>query len=183
MTEEEELPTFPDILPSSIRETVLHEIEEGDIETNEDLQSLIGLMYDHAEREFYYVRRREGHSAGPLDRALGAGIILEEGAELFWYKHPRLTHNYVHVEVRDGNYAWDWQRDVVENTPMFVRIRLRLAERTRRGLEIKQKIQAEREAESSPVELKPGVFGFSIDLIKGYHWAKKKLRACRSRGK
>ena len=173
MAEEKELPTFPDILPSSIKESRFYQFEEGDTQTDGELRDLIILMYNYPERDFYYFRRREGPSHGPLDSALHAGLILEEEAELFWYKQPELARSFVRVHVRDGNYEWDWQKEAVQKSPMFVRIKLRLSERTRRELEIKQKIEAEKEVESNPLEFKPGVAGFSIDLVKTYDWVRR----------
>ncbi len=176
MAEHDDMPRFPDIIPSSMREGALHEIEEGDIATAEDLQILLDLMYTYPERDFYYFRKMVSPSSGPLDRAISEGIILKEEAEFFWYTHPKNPHDYVRIEVRDGKYQWDWQKEAVEKSPMSVRIKLRLSERKRREMEIKETVEAQREADANPVELKPNVMGFGLDLLKAFRWLRKRIK-------
>jgi len=176
MSNEEELPTFPDILPSSMRETRVYKIEEGDIQTDEDLRQLVTEMYDHPERDFHYFRQRVGAAVGPLDRAIAEGTILEDEAGFFWYPHPKYPHDYVHIEVRDGDYEWDWQKEVVERGPMFVRIKMKLPERKGRELEIKERIEAERAVNANPLELRPNFMGIGVDLFKAIRWMRQRLR-------
>jgi diguanylate cyclase (GGDEF)-like protein len=145
VTEQNELPRFPDILPSSIEESYFHRFEEGDIVTEQDVQALIALMYDHPEREFYFLAEG-GRTPFALGLAINRGDILKVETQFFWYRHPTIPHDYVHIEVRDGNYAWDWEREVVEKGPTFARIKMRLSERKSRELEVNQKIAAERKS-------------------------------------
>lgn len=160
---ENDLPTFPDIVPSRLRESEFHVIEMGDIQTERDLEGLTMRMLEHPERDFYYFQEKGGPSNLLLDRAKAEGSILMEEVRFFFYRHPEYPRNYVHIEVREGRYEWDWQKEVVEKGPMFMRIKLKLTIQKVRDLEIQQSIKAQREREEI-FELKPGIYGFSLNL-------------------
>lgn len=166
---------FPDIIPSKVIESMFYEIEVDDVLTEQDLQSLITRMYDHPERDFYYFQEKNGRSNELLDKARSQHEVLMDDVEFFYYRHPS-TSGYTRIEIRDGRYQWDWQRQVVQKGPMFMRIRLLLSERKTRALEIQQKIEAERESDSNPLELKPNFMGLGIDIFKAGRWIKKLLK-------
>ncbi len=136
-------PIFPNIIPSSIKMTKHREAEKGDFSTEEDLQTLILLLFHEPECEFFYFVEQGSPSDPLLSAAIARGDILVEESEFFYYRHPKIDHGYVHIDVRDGNYAWDWQRDVVEKGPMFIREKLKISARKRTELEIWQKIEME----------------------------------------
>ena len=55
---EENIPAFPDITPSSIKESRFRDSEKGDFATDEDVQELIKLLFHEPECEFYYFHER-----------------------------------------------------------------------------------------------------------------------------
>jgi hypothetical protein len=154
--EPEDLPQFPDITPSSMKRSMLYVIEEFDIKTDEDFQGLIHKMFNYPDRDFYYYQEKDGHRNQLMVTMERLGYILMDETVFFYYRHPRYARDYVHIEVHDGKYEWDWQREVVEKGPMFMQSKLRLTERTKRELETWQRLQMEeafrrkrREAEHS----------------------------------
>jgi hypothetical protein len=84
-----------------------------------------------------------------------------------YYKHPRYKADYLRLTEP---IAWGWEREVAEKGPMFIRATLKLAEWKKRELEIEQKIETESAKNLNPLELKPGMAGFSIDLLKSHEW-------------
>jgi hypothetical protein len=139
----EGIPVFPNIMPSSIKIGEFRALEKGDIHTEEDLQSLILLLFHEPECDFYYFVEH-GNAADPLLlSANGRGDILMSETDFFYYRHPKFDRDYVNIERRNGNYKWDWEREVVEKGPMFTRTKLQLSARKRTELEIWQKIEME----------------------------------------
>ena len=57
---------------------------------------------------------------------------------------------------------------------MYVRFKLQLTQRMKRELEVIEKKQIENALDSSPLELKPGIWGISLDLPKFWQLLKKK---------
>ena len=142
--EKNEIPSFPDITPSSITESMFYEIESTNIKTEKDFQGLVQQMFEYPERDFYYFQEKDG----PRNRLMLAkersGHILMDPTEFFYYPHPT-SKGYVRIEVHDGQYSWDWQREVVEKGPMFMRSTLRLSARTKRELETWHRLYLEDE--------------------------------------
>ena len=138
------LPVFP-FVPDSIKESRFHVIEAGDLKTDEDIDRLIKQMWLQPEVDFYYF---QGHMGGPsmdkvLLKAKNKGDILMDESERRYYKHPEFKRNYVHIIPTDGEYAWDWEREVVERGPEFWRIKLKLSPRKRDELDAWRKVQME----------------------------------------
>lgn len=159
----ESIPIFPNIIPSSMKEGVFRIIEKGDINTKEDLQSLILLLFHEPECDFYYFLEQGTIADSLLLSAQGRGDILMSETDFFYYKHPKLDHDYVHIEKRDADYRWDWEREVVEKGPMFTRIKLQLSARKRTELEILQKIEMEEAIREGRKKI-----GYSYDVFLSY---------------
>ena len=159
----EGIPIFPNIMPSSIKKGVFRTIEKDDISTEEDLQSLILLLFHEPECDFYYFVE-QGTTADPLLlSAQGRGDILISETDFFYYKHPKSERDYVHIEKQDANYRWDWEREVVEKGPMFTRTKLQLSARKRTELEIWQKIEMEEAFRDHRKKI-----GYSYDVFLSY---------------
>ncbi len=143
-TRKQELPVFPNILPSEIVESKFHILEVGDIKTKEDIDELIRLLFTEPEHSFYYFSEKDkGNADSLLIKAKERGDVLMNKSEFFYYKHPTHERDFLKIEVRDGNYQWSWQKEVVEKGPMFVRRELKLSQRKRTELETLQKIVME----------------------------------------
>jgi hypothetical protein len=136
-------PIFPDITPSSIKKRMCREIIQGDLSSNDAVQQLILLMFHQPECAFHYYAEYRTLPDAPLKLAEDSGDILVEETVMFYYKHPNFKRDFVHIEVRDGNFQQDWEREVVEKGPMFTRSTIRLSERKRRELDALEKIEIE----------------------------------------
>ena len=62
---EEDLSVFPNIIPSSAKEMRSRTYERGQISTEEDLKSIIFLLFSEPEVDFYYFVEH-GTAADPL---------------------------------------------------------------------------------------------------------------------
>ena len=139
-----DIPVFPDILSSSIKESKFRILESGDINTQEDMSELIRLLFEEPECSFYFFSEKDrGNKDSLLVVAMNQGDIVVDKTEFFYYKHPNHDRDYLEIEVRDGNYQWPWQKEVVEKGPMFVRREIKLSQRKRTELETLQKIVME----------------------------------------
>ena len=139
----ENIPVFPNIIPSSIKESVFRIIEPDDIQTEQDLQHLISLLFHEPECNFYYFVEKDGKQNSFLSAAKDRKDILMNEVEFFYYKHPKFERDYIHIENRNGKYNFEWEKEVVDRGPMYLRIRLQLSERKKRDLEILQKVKIE----------------------------------------
>lgn len=136
---------FPDILPSTEEISKSYILKAGDIKTKEDIDELIGLLYTEPESSFYYFSEKDkGNADTLLMEAENQGDILMNKSEFFYYEHPKSERYFMKIEVRDGNYQWPWQKEVVEKGPMFVKKELKLSQRKRTELETLQKIGMEK---------------------------------------
>jgi hypothetical protein len=128
----ETLPVFPNIIPDKLEVSEFHTIENADIQTADDLNDLILLMFNHPERSYYYFAKKEGPLNELLENSKNRGEILMNVTEFFYYKHPKNDRNYIKIQ-RDGG-QFDWEKEVVKKGPMFVRIKLELSEKKKRAL-------------------------------------------------
>lgn len=140
---QEDMPMFPDITPSKITESMMYVIEREDIKTEQDFQELIRQMFEYPDRDFYFFQEKEGPRNDLMVAADRLGTILMSETEFFYYRHPNFKRDYVKIERRDGKYNWDWEKEVVEKGPMFMRSTLKLTGRTRLQLETQQRIAME----------------------------------------
>jgi len=129
----------------AFREFSIRIIEDKDIQTEEDLQLIILFLYNEPECPCYYFKKRESLVNELLSGAENRGDILMDEYALSFYKHPKSehAHDYIEITPHDGKYKFDWEREVVEKGPMYVRVKLQLSEKKKRELEIWQKIELE----------------------------------------
>jgi len=164
MKKKERLPVFPNIIPDKMEIGEFHVIEAADIQTANDLNELILLMFNHPERSFYYFGNKDGSPNKLLQNSKCRGEILMNVAEFFYYKHPNNDHDY--IKIQRGGGQSDWGKEVVKKGPMFVRIKLELSEKKKRELEVYQKIEIGKSVDTNLIELKPNFYGIGIDLFK-----------------
>lgn len=170
---EEGFPVFPNIIPDKMEISESHVIEDVDIQTADDLNELILLMFNHPERCFYYFGKKDGAPNELLQKSKCRGEILMNMTEFFYYKHPNNDRDYIKIQ-RDGG-RFDWEKEVVRKEPMFIRIKLELSEKKKRELEVYQKIEIEKRIDTNPIELKLNFWGFGIDLFKMFRIIKNWL--------
>lgn len=145
MNEKDEMPVFPDITPDRIIQKKFYRIEEADIKTEDEFQDLIHQMFEYPDRDFYYFQKKEGGGNQLLIAKEVLGYILIEETEYFYYEHPNYKGHYIKIKDTDGQYNWEWEKKVVDETPMFTRSKLCLTERSKRELETLHKIYLEEE--------------------------------------
>lgn len=119
---------------------MFHVIEMENVQTENDLQRLIQLLFLYPERDVYYFQE-DGKRNVLINKAADRGDILMYEFESFHYKNPKFIRHYEHIP--EGSVRYDWQKDIIAQSPMFVRSRLKLSERKKRELETWEKIQLE----------------------------------------
>ena len=98
---------------------------------------------EETECDFLYF----GEQGKPIDVALkkakNDGDLLIVETQFYWYKHPNVANNkdFVRIEKPTDDYRWEWQKEVVEKGPMFMRMKLKLANKKRTEFEIWKKVQ------------------------------------------
>jgi hypothetical protein len=172
-----DLPVFPNITPSKIIKSASHIIEEDDIADEKELQRLLSFLFDFPERPFYYFRQKERPIGAWIARARDRGQLLLNETEFFYYRHPRFEHDYIRITPHNA-FSFEWEREVVEKGPMFLRTKLELIPRMRRQMEVQYKMMVEKTIEppSNPLLLRPNLWGFGVDLSQVWPWLKSKLR-------
>jgi hypothetical protein len=121
MTEDDQIQSFPDITPSKIIRSEVQDIEEFDIRTEEDFQRLIQQMFEYPERHFYYFQGKDAPKNQFMIDKDRQGYISFAETEFFYYRRPNSERSYIHLERHGGKYKRDWEREIVEKGPMFMR--------------------------------------------------------------
>lgn len=165
-----DIPVFPDVTPSSITKSGFHVIENDQIKSDQELNHLLQLMYDFAEHSFFLFRRQSDTLNPLIAQAMRSGLLLNRVTESFYYDHPNYAGKGNYVRIERGNIRFDWQREVIEKTPMYTRTTLELAEKARRRLALRE-LRAELDR-GSPFFIRPSIWGVGVDLPK----ALKRLR-------
>ncbi|MDW7772465.1 MAG: hypothetical protein SCH71_06185 [Desulfobulbaceae bacterium] len=168
--------SFPDHLITEVKRSMFHDIECTDIGSEEDLHNLVRMMFEFSERDFFLYCPA---SSGVNQMVLAAevhGVLSIVRTEKCYYPHPNSKHDYVKIDRKEP--LWDWEKEVRETAPEFLRCTLKLTDRWRRKLALKEAL-SEQEAnkdEESPLILKPTMFGFGIDLQKALKWLKSRKK-------
>jgi hypothetical protein len=142
--EDNESVVFPNIMPSSMSLSRFMELQRNDLRSEEEFQSLIANLCYRPEVTVYYFCEHGEHWDPLLSEAVKQEEVLIEKTENFFFRHPRAS-GFINIEVRDDNYEFEWQRQVVESGPMFSRSTLVLSAHKRLSLETWQKIHMEDE--------------------------------------
>lgn len=181
LPDKKNLPKWPESLPipESVETTSMHIIEAEDMESDDNVRELIGLMYAHQEREFYlYLVKGKSANKVLLDRLESFGI-LRGASEFYYYRRPDLESSYIRVQRQEIQY--DWQNKIVDKGPMFFRVSLKLYKAMMRRLEIQEHLAVNKAQDVNPLELKPGLFGIAINLLKLPRFYRWTAELCRKR--
>jgi hypothetical protein len=135
MNESEENPVFSideetgipilHLIPDKATCTSFINLQDKDITSDEDVQNLILDIYYRPEVEFYYYQEYGKERNKYLSQACNSGQILMNDFEYYYYKHPNFIQTY--VKIQKHNIKFDWQREVRESTPMFIKTRVLLS--------------------------------------------------------
>lgn len=157
-------------LITSVKHSKLHAIECDEIASEEDLDHLIRFMFEFSERDFFlYCPLSNGANQFVLAAEVH-GVLTIALTEMRYYRHPNFQRDYVKIDREEP--LWDWEKEVRETAPEFMRCTLKLTERWRRKLELQEALadQEEKKEPESPLILKPGMFGLGLDLPKALKW-------------
>lgn len=163
------MPVFPMHLVDTIRRTEFYVILNDEMGTGEDISQIIERMFAEAESLFYLVVREGESFTAPLQNVLDAGEIRITLTDQHFYEHPNFRRDYVKIV---GGGTRDWQRSLVARGRRFSRHTLVLSDATRRRLTAEEHLAIAEKKHKSPFEAKPGLWGFSIDLMKVGRWLK-----------
>lgn len=159
---------LPNHTPVGMQRSRVFNIEASAIQTKADVLDLINMMYHYPEDAFYYFQKTDGETSHLVNERHG---ILMRDIEFEFYKIPNFE-NYQQIIKRNGRYNSDWEETIATNGTVLNRTKLKLAEWKIREMEIAQKIETEKKSNSNPIELKPGICGFSVDLYKAWDFIK-----------
>ena len=101
---------FPDHFAA--RKSSFYTLENDDIQTDEDIASLLRRMFEYEEASFYlYVPATETVNQ-LVGHAIGANkiVILESAPRYF--PHPSFRRDYIFIRE---NPLWDWEQEVLED--------------------------------------------------------------------
>ncbi len=169
----EELPKWPDSLPipDRIEMTAIHVLEASDVVHEEDIMELVRLLYMHPEHKFYiFLEQGKPINKEILKRIESFGV-LSGANEFYYYKHPKFDRDYICIQRH--KIEFDWEREVVDRGPMFFRTSLKLSKAMTRRLSMQEQMSWQKSQDTNPLELKPGFFGFAVDLKKLWWWLKR----------
>ena len=166
---------FPEGLATDVKRSKFYTIENTDISTEEDFNHLVELMFQYPERKFYIFGVKEQGANHLVVSAEQHGILLIERSETQYYAHPNFERDWVRIDKQSPK--WDWEKEVIESAPEYIRFTLKLTERWRRKMDLNEALSAtEAQADKNPLLLKPSFFGMGVDLPKAWNWIKSKLR-------
>jgi len=174
MVDSDEMPCLPDDLLTHVKRTRFWVIENADLVDEQEVSDLVSRLYDYPEDDFYFYKQHDHPTNRHLQSAADAEVIVLTEWKLNFYPHPNFKRDYVQLDK--NRLTWDWQRDVILTSPMFVRFELKLTARARRALEHQQLIAAQKQTDRNPVELKPNFMGLGIDVYKALDWLRNAFR-------
>ncbi len=144
--EKNDLLVFPiKTIPSSITESKKYHFRVGDFLDDKHINEILWMMFEESECGFFYFGE-QGMAVDPaFDKAKENGDLLISETQFYWYLHPKAIDykDFTHIEKKDSDYAWEWQKETVEKGPMFMRMELKLSNKKRTEFEIWKKIHLE----------------------------------------
>lgn len=172
------LPKWPDSLPPpvSIGKGVRHHcVSPDEFGDQKELLNLLHDMYWFSD-DLYFMFTKEGKGLGAefskRIEVVGIEVIKIEN---YFYPHPSPGHKNDYVHLPPGEIKYDWHREASEKQ-MYTRFTLQLTPWKRKELDMAYSAEATSRAlakEEPVIEAKPGIAGFSINLIAAW----RKVRA------
>lgn len=139
MTKSEDFPVFP-FEPTSIEKSRFRVSIQGDFKSEEDIQHLIYALWNEPECPTYYYFEKDG----AIDNALsGRNDILTNKMQRRYFAHPKYERDFICIPDRNGEYEWDWEREVVKRGPEYWQVELTLSSKKVAELDAWRKIQLE----------------------------------------
>lgn len=129
--QKETLNVFP-FIPDKVKETLIHQIENDEMQSDKEFNGLLNFMFKHQEREFYIYLKNNEKLNDYFQNAKNKNDILIDGSEMFYYRHPQNSRNF--VQVSGGIPKNDIQKKIIENSSMYKKIKISLTEEIKRRL-------------------------------------------------
>ena len=167
----EDLPTLK-LSPDKITISAEHVFEANEVCSASNITQICRWIFNYPERKFYLFLIEGIKENRDLIYNIEKNGILAPTTERHFYKHPS-NHPKDFIRIHPNEIEFDCEREIVQKGPKYIRLELNLSERKRRELEIKEKIDTEKEADSNPLEIKPNFMGIGIDVNKALRWVKK----------
>ena len=167
----EDLPTLK-LSPDKMTISAEHVFEANEIRSASNIKQICRWIFNYPERKFYLFLIEGIKENRDIIYHIEKIGILAPTTERHYYKHPS-NHLKDFIRIHPNEIEFDWEKEIVQKGPKYIRLELNLSERKRRELEIKEKIETEREADSNPLEIKPNFMGIGIDVIKALRWVKR----------
>ena len=167
----EDLPTLK-VSPDIITISAEHVFETNEVRSSSNIAQICRWIFNYPERKFFLFLIEGIKENREFIYNIEKNGLLAPTTERHFYKHPS-NHPKDFIQIHPNDIEFDWEKDVVQRGPKYIRLELKLSERKRRELEIQEKIDAEREADSNPIEIKPNFMGVGIDVNKALRWVKK----------
>jgi hypothetical protein len=165
-----DLPTLK-LSPDKITISAEHVFEANEVRSLSNIAQICRWIFNYPERKFYLFLIEGIKENRDLIYHIEKSGILAPTTERHFYKHPS-KYPKDFIRIHPNEIEFDWEREVVKKGPKYIRLELILSEHKRRELEIKEKIDTERGADTNPLELKPNIMGFGIDINKALKWLK-----------
>ena len=144
MAEADDIPVFP-LEPDEVTISRFRVFQFGDFQSEDNIQHLIRLLWLEPECAIYYYHERNGPKDDLLRIARDRGDILANQMKRRYFAHPKFERDYISIPDRGGEYAWDWERKLVEKGPEYWQVRLELSPRKRAQLDAWEKVRIEEE--------------------------------------
>lgn len=128
---------FPEsIIPDKVEESLIHILENDDFTNPKEVKKFIEVMYKCPERKFYLFVEHDKPINQYLMEAKNKNKILMNVCELNFYPHPKFKRDYIKIDK--NNISFDWEKDVLNKSPMFKKITLTLTKEAEKELDFKK---------------------------------------------
>jgi len=138
----DDFPVFP-FEPDAIKSSKFRVIEPADMQSRQDVDALMRLMWQERECAFFYYYPKNGTVGAAIAEARSRGELLMDEMKRRFYRHPRFERDYLHIPEPKESYRWDWQKQVVAQGPEYWQVRLQLSARKIAEFDAMYKIQLE----------------------------------------
>lgn len=166
----------PKLLPNKRVERVEHYAPADTLRSTADVEALLQILFNHPE-QVLFVYEQEDQPNAHLMAAVDRGDLLIESTEWYFIQGPPGLFRRI-----DPNTTSPHEKAELASGPKYLRHTLSLSAKKRRELENLEAIRMQREADLDPLELKPNIFGFGVDLAKLPAWLRRLWRRRRTRG-
>jgi len=177
---EKELPKWPEELPPPIevgKMTRMNYMSTDEFSASTAIPDLIHDMFWFPEDGYFiFCEANKGIEETLSTNLKNSGIEFELSQRCF-YPHPNPGYKNDFVQILPGEANYEWQKEASAKTE-YSRHTLSLAAWKKKELDIAYTTESVVHASKSPspvVSARPGMFGFSIDLIALYKkWKDRK---------